>query len=108
MRQNGTTGKSPKPVQCSRQKYFAFFVGQINGLTPAVSADERGVAHVTNARWDAVDARAATDVDVCGSSVRRSRVVLTPRCWRQVREGQASRGRRWQKSRSPGRARSKP
>src|SRR5205814_6494064 len=29
-----------------------------------------------------VDARAATDV--CGSSVRRSRVVLTPRCWRQA------------------------
>src|SRR5213594_5095419 len=29
-----------------------------------------------------MDARAATDV--CGSSVRRSRVVLTPRCWRQV------------------------
>src|SRR5947208_12711508 len=29
-----------------------------------------------------MDARAETDV--CGSSVRRSRVVLTPRCWRQV------------------------
>src|SRR5258705_8336265 len=29
-----------------------------------------------------MDARAATDV--CGSSVRRSRVVLTSRCWRQV------------------------
>src|SRR5437879_5905298 len=29
-----------------------------------------------------MDARAATDV--CGLSVRRSRVVLTPRCWRQV------------------------
>src|SRR5438445_11810913 len=29
-----------------------------------------------------MDARAATDV--CGSSVRRSRVVLTPRCWRQA------------------------
>src|SRR5438034_8661814 len=29
-----------------------------------------------------MDVRAATDV--CGLSVRRSRVVLTPRCWRQV------------------------
>src|SRR5258705_12984123 len=45
-----------------------------------------------------MDARAATDV--CGSSVRRSRVVLTPRCWRQVLEKQASWERRWQKSRS--------
>src|SRR6266545_3488192 len=32
-----------------------------------------------------MDARAATDV--CSLSVRRSRVVLTPRCWRQVAEG---------------------
>src|SRR5215204_4624168 len=29
-----------------------------------------------------MDARAATDV--CGSSVRRSRVVRAPRCWRYV------------------------
>ena len=35
-------------------------------------------------------------------------MVLTPRCWRQVREKQASWGRRWQQSRSPGRARRKP
>src|SRR5437899_5047253 len=46
--------------------------------------------------------------DVRAGCVRRSRVVLTPRCWRQVLEKQASWGRRWQKSRSPGRARSKP
>ena len=38
--------------------------------------------------------------------VRRRRVVLTPRCWRQV--GGKSRRRRWQESRSPGRARYKP
>jgi len=42
------------------------------------------------------------------SSGRRSRVVLTPRRWRQVPEKQASQGRRWQESRSPGRARRKP
>src|SRR6267142_4938858 len=51
-------------------------------------------------------------------SVRRSRVVLTPRRWRQVlrrlvrlnRAGQnlQSAGRRWQKSPIPGRARRKP
>ena len=35
-----------------------------------------------------MDARAATDV--CGSSVRRSRVVLTPRCWCQVVRGSSS------------------
>jgi len=40
------------------------------------------IAIVTNVRWDAVDAGAATDE--CGSSVRRSRVVLTPRCWRKA------------------------
>jgi hypothetical protein len=43
MRQNNTTGKSVKPVQCARQKYSAFVVGQISGLTPPVSPDERGV-----------------------------------------------------------------
>src|ERR1700680_2937236 len=39
--------------------------------------------------------RAADERAQCG---RRSRVVLTPRCWRQVREKQASCGRRWQQS----------
>jgi hypothetical protein len=50
-------------------------------------------------------------------SVRRSRVVLTPRRWRQVRgvksaqpglDKNISAGRRWQRARSPGRARRKP
>jgi hypothetical protein len=44
MRQNNPTGKSAKPVQPSAQKYSAFAVGQITGLTPRVSPDERGVA----------------------------------------------------------------
>jgi hypothetical protein len=59
LRQNNTTGKSAKPVQPSAQKYFASVVGQISGVNPRVSPDERGVAHVTNARWDAVDATLA-------------------------------------------------
>src|SRR6266487_356076 len=41
-----------------------------------------GRAHVTNAGRDAVDAGSALDETCC--SGRRSRVVLTPRCWRQV------------------------
>ena len=40
------------------------------------------LAIATDVRCDAMDARAATDV--CGSNVRRSRVVRAPRCWRQV------------------------
>ena len=42
----------------------------------AVSPGKRGVAHVTNARWDAVDVDAATDER--GGRVRRNRVVLAP------------------------------
>jgi hypothetical protein len=49
-RQNNTTGKSAKPVQSFAQKYSTFAVGQITDLNPRVSPDERGVAHVTNAR----------------------------------------------------------
>src|SRR6266480_3675088 len=45
---------------------------------------KEGRAHVTNAGRDAVDAGSALDEMCC--SVRRSRVVLTPRCWRQVCE----------------------
>jgi hypothetical protein len=44
--------------------------------------NEGRVAIVTNARWDAVDAKATTDER--GRRGRRSRVVLAPRCWRQV------------------------
>ena len=45
------------PVQPSFKKYSAMLVGQISGLSLRVSPDERGVAHVINARWDAVDAK---------------------------------------------------
>jgi hypothetical protein len=40
----------PQPVQTFTQKYSAFAVGQITDLSLRVSPDERGVAHVTNAR----------------------------------------------------------
>jgi hypothetical protein len=45
---------------------------------------------------DAVDAACQKTNDVARG--RRSRVVLTPRRWRQVLEKQASWGRRWQQS----------
>jgi hypothetical protein len=61
----------------------ASVVGQITDLTSPVSPDERGVAHVTNARWDAVDAALAKGRTQAARG-RRSRVVLAPRCWRQV------------------------
>jgi hypothetical protein len=51
-------------------------------------------ANVTDVRRDAVDAMAAEDGRL--QSGRRSRVVLTPRRWRQGRG--AIRERRWQKS----------
>jgi len=45
-----------------------------------LTRQEGRLAIVTNVRWDAVDAKAATDER--GLSVRRRRVVLAPRCWR--------------------------
>jgi hypothetical protein len=49
-------------VNPSPQKYSAFVSTQITGITPPVSPDERALANVTNARWDAVDAAGASDV----------------------------------------------
>ena len=96
-----------KSVNPLLRKYSAFVVGQISAKNFPVSPDKRGVAHVTNARWDAVDAMRALDERVCG--VRRRRVVLTSRCWRQrTWRQQLPRAQRRQKSRSPGRARYKP
>jgi hypothetical protein len=51
-------------------------------MTPRVSPMEGRIAIVTDAGRDAVDAEAAKDAR--GGCVRRSRVDLTPRCWRQV------------------------
>jgi hypothetical protein len=49
-------------VQPPLQKYSASRVGQIISIAPPVSPDERGGSRVvTNARWDAVDAKVATD-----------------------------------------------
>src|SRR6266568_5501065 len=39
-----------KAVQPTAQKYFAFAVGRIDGLTPRVSPDERGVSRSSRTR----------------------------------------------------------
>jgi hypothetical protein len=75
-----STGKSVFSV---KPKFPLALMGQISGISPPVSPDERGGSRSSrNARWDAVDAEAATDERGFGG--RRSRVVLTPRRWRQV------------------------
>src|ERR1700676_2929145 len=84
------TGKSlrrlrKRPVQPFRKKYFASPVGQISDLSPRVSPKKRGGSRSSRTcggmRWT----RKAT-TDERGFGGRRSRVVLAPRCWRQVRE----------------------
>jgi hypothetical protein len=69
-------------VQPHLQKYSASRLTQINSISPAVPSLRGALAIVTDVGRDAVDAGSALDERCC--SVRRSRVVLTPRCWRQV------------------------
>jgi hypothetical protein len=78
------------PVQPLLQKYFPSRLTQITSISTAVSPPEGRIAIVTDAGWDAVDAAASGALVkqradewrlICG---RRSRVVLTPRRWRQV------------------------
>src|SRR5258705_7072604 len=77
-----------KPNQPNGTADFGFTeISLANGpkslLCPSLSRPERGaLANVINAGRDAVDAGGAFDEWRC--SVRPSRVVLTPRCWRQV------------------------
>jgi hypothetical protein len=94
------------------QKHSTSRLTQISSLFPP-SRPERGALHDRHGRWrDAVDAAAsgapmARDERRC--SGRRSRVVLTPRRWRQVGDDashNADDGGK--KARSPGRARYKP
>ncbi len=91
------------------RKYSASRRGQITALTPRVSPRMRGGSRSSRTlRWNAVDAAAARDERCCCG--RRSRVVLTPRRWRQIREDALPRlaGDGDNKARSPGRARRKP
>ena len=105
-RQIDPTGKSAKTCPALARKIFHLTRRANQRYDSArLTRQEGRVAIVTNAWWDAVDADVTTDErDDRG---RRSRVVLAPRCWRQVLRNHSVK-RRWQESRSPGRARSKP
>jgi hypothetical protein len=78
------------PVQPLSKKDSAFPKPQITLITPAIPSHYRGAfrdRHLTFGRA-AVDADGAADESTrCG---RRSRVVLTPRRWRQVGGGNSA------------------
>ena len=95
---------SDLPVQPRLKKYFAFPVGQIISTSSRHPVPRRGAYNDRHERWDGmrwtrqrfardgiagrVGERPVSDqqrADERCCSVRRSRVVLTPRCWRQVR-----------------------
>ena len=95
------------PVQPLSQKYSGSLLMQItSSSSPSRPNTEGRFAIVTNVgqgmRW--TRAVLLTRAPPCG---RRSRVVLTPRRWRQVC-GRCSAGDGGKKARSPGRARRKP
>src|ERR1700722_1452702 len=98
--------KSDLHVQPLLQKYFRSLRTQITCISLAIPSHTEGrfaivtdVGHGMRWTWAAHLTRAL----VCG---RRSRVVLTPRRWRQVSR-KYPRGEGGKKARSPGRARSK-
>jgi hypothetical protein len=94
-------------VQPLSQKYFCFSESTNQSIPHPVPPLPRGAYRDRHGRWvrDVVDAWVLQDELHRG--VRRSRVVLTPRRWRQV-GGIISAGDGGKQARSPGRARSKP
>src|SRR5262245_3478331 len=71
---------------------------------------EEGASAVVTERWDGMRWtlwRGESSPDENAQGVRRSRVVLTPRCWRQAC-GKCPAGDGDNKPAPPGRARSKP
>jgi hypothetical protein len=74
-------------IVLQRRKIFLFIpTGNQSYNFRRPVAPEGRFAIVINAGRDVVDAKAATDERGC--RVRQKRVVLTPRCWRQVCEKQ--------------------
>jgi hypothetical protein len=94
------------PVQPHCQKYSPSPLTQITSISPAVPPHMRGVSRSSRTRGGMRWTRMVllTRAPVRG---RRSRVVLTPRRWRQV-GGSNSAGDGDKQARSPGRARRKP
>jgi hypothetical protein len=76
--------KQQNPVQIFTQKFFAFLSTQIICVL-ASSHPSRGAYRDRHGRWVGCGGREriADERSCCG---RRSRVVLTPRCWRYVCE----------------------
>src|SRR5438132_13108871 len=72
--------------QAPESKIFRFTILEIRIITPPVSRPQEGRIMIVTTRWarDVMDAL-ASGVFRAGRkrrSVRRSRVVLAPRCWR--------------------------
>ena len=86
VRQSNPTGKSllvfRSRVKPKNQKYFCFLMTQITSHHRHPVPRRGALAIVTNVGQGAVDAGSADDER--RESVRQRRVVLTPRCWRQV------------------------
>ena len=89
------SGKSTKTCLPLAAKISCWSFRQIRITSYAVSSPRRGVGHRHQTLgWDAVDA-SASGIFSAGRKrrgVRRSRVVLMPRCWRQVLEKQTFSG----------------
>jgi hypothetical protein len=102
------------PVQPHIQKYFRFHPTQITGVSPPIPRPQEGRWPSSLALGAGCGGRGCVVARVMRADerrwrVRRSRVVLTPRRWRQVRERPTLlAGDGDKKARSPGRARNKP
>src|ERR1700731_4772745 len=91
-------------VQPLFKKYSVFPKTQISLYPQSSCSTEGRFANVTNAGRDAVDADGACDESVC----RRTAKSCGPDASTPASSLQIFRKRRWQESRSPGRARYKP
>src|ERR1700680_2483287 len=78
--------RSDFPVQPPLQKYSAFPKTQITSISTAVPSQERGDTRSSRTR-DGMRWTRAVSLTNDTESGRRNRVVLTPRCWRQVGGG---------------------
>jgi hypothetical protein len=92
------------PVQSHLQKYSGSLLTQITCISHAVSSRWRGVSRSSRTRGGMRWTQGAL---LTKAPTRRSRVVLTPRRWRQASQ-KFLRGDGDNKARSPGRARRKP
>src|SRR5579863_5751994 len=94
------------PVQSFAKKYFAFAVGQIISTSSPRPVPKEGRCATSSTLGAGCGGRFG-GARRAARSGRRSRVVLTPRRWRQASR-KYPRGDGGKKARSPGRARYKP